>query len=210
MANADLKFGLKPINAMGGTNPGGTNQYFIASDASAIFQGSPVQVELTGGTIQVLGAATGDARQILGVFAGCEYVDNTTKKLKFSNTWPGDGSADTNFDIKGFVYDNPMQRYVICSDGTNTNRATALADIFINCDMASVNNGSTATGRSSDMLDISTAATTNTLDVRIVGLYEDAANADYSAAGHQYIVRLNGHFNSGTTIAVGTYATTGI
>ena len=76
--------------------------------------------------------------------------------------------------------------------------------------MASVNNGSTATGRSSDMLDISTAATTNTLDVRIVGLYEDAANADYSAAGHQYIVRLNGHFNSGTTIAVGTYATTGI
>ena len=46
MANADLKFGLKPINAMGGTNPGGTNQYFIASDASAIFQGTPVQVEL--------------------------------------------------------------------------------------------------------------------------------------------------------------------
>ena len=130
MANADLKFGLKPINAMGGTNPGGTNQYFIASDASAIFQGTPVQVELTGGTIQVLGAATGDQRQILGVFAGCEYVDATTKKLKFSNTWPGDGSADSNFDIKGFVYDNPMQRYVICSDGTNTSRATAKVDIF--------------------------------------------------------------------------------
>ena len=42
------------------------------------------------------------------------------------------------------------------------------------------------------------------------GLYEDEANSDYSAVGHQYIVRLNGHFNSGTTIAVGTYATTGI
>ena len=88
MANADLKFGLKPINAIGGTFPGGTNQYFIASDASAIFQGSPVQAELTGGTVQVLGNATGDTKQILGVFAGCEYVDNTTKKLKFSNTWP--------------------------------------------------------------------------------------------------------------------------
>ena len=60
------------------------------------------------------------------------------------------------------------------------------------------------------MLDISSAATTNTLDVRIVGLFEDEGNTDYSAVGHQYIVRLNGHFNTGGTIAVGTYATTGI
>jgi hypothetical protein len=60
------------------------------------------------------------------------------------------------------------------------------------------------------MLDISSAATTNTLDVRIVGLYEDAANVDYSAVGHQYIVRLNGHFNTGMQAAVGTFATTGI
>ena len=82
MANSNVKFGLKPINAMGGTNPGSTNMYFIASDASAIFQGSPVQAELSGGTIQVLGNATGDTKQILGVFAGCEYVDNTTKKTK--------------------------------------------------------------------------------------------------------------------------------
>ena len=93
MANSNVSFGLKPINAMGGTNPGSTNMYFIASNASAIFQGSPVQAELSGGTVQVLGNATGDTKQILGVFAGCEYVDNTTKKLKFSNTWPGSGSA---------------------------------------------------------------------------------------------------------------------
>ena len=103
-----------------------------------------------------------------------------------------------------------MQLFKVVADGTNTDRATALADVFVNCDMASVNNGSTNTGKSSDMLDISSAATTNTLDVRIVGLLDDPANADYSAVGHQYIVRLNGHFNSGTTIAVGTYATTGI
>ena len=119
-------------------------------------------------------------------------------------------SVDTNHPVKAFVFDNPMQLFTVVADGTNTDRATALADVFANCDMASVNNGSTNTGQSSDMLDISSAATTNTLDVRIVGLYEDDANTDYSAVGHQYIVRLNGHFNSGTTIAVGTYATTGI
>ena len=67
-----------------------------------------------------------------------------------------------------------MQLFTVVADGTNTDRATALADVFANATMASVNNGSTNTGRSTDMLDISTAATTGTLDVRICGLYEDA------------------------------------
>ena len=194
MANADLKFGLKPINAMGGTNPGGTNQYFIASDASAIFQGTPVQVELTGGTIQVLGAATGDARQILGVFAGCEYVDNTTKKLKFSNTWPGDGSADTNFDIKGFVYDNPMQKFIIASDTTSTDKATARADIFKTAQLATATAGDTTTGISSAMIDISTAEDSDPSNpLMIVGIQEDVTNADYAAGGISYIVKINNH-----------------
>ena len=66
------------------------------------------------------------------------------------------------------------------------------------------------TGRYSDMLDISTAATTAGLDLRICGLYEDEGNTDYSAVGHQYIVRLNAPFNSGFAAAVGTAANTGI
>ena len=130
MANANVAFGLKPVG-MHGSSPAtqGTSQYFIASNASAIFQGSPVKAELSGGTIQI-GSATGNGDQLVGVFAGCEYVDATTGKLKFSNTWPGSGSANTNFDIKGFVYDDPSQRFIICSDGTNTDRATAKADIL--------------------------------------------------------------------------------
>ena len=68
--------------------------------------------------------------QFVGVFAGCEYVSSTTGKKVFSNYWPGSG-ADTNFDIIGHVYDNPMQRFlVICSDEALTDRDTAKADIF--------------------------------------------------------------------------------
>ena len=194
MANSNVKFGLKPINAMGGTNPGSTNMYFIASDASAIFQGSPVQAELSGGTIQVLGNATGDTKQILGVFAGCEYVDNTTKKLKFSNTWPGSGSADTNHDIKGFVYDNPMQRYIICSDGTNTDRATAKADVFKTAEIENATSGSTTTGISTAQIDISTAEDSDPSNpLLILGIQEDVENEDHSAAGIQYIVKINNH-----------------
>jgi len=194
MANSNVSFGLKPINAMGGTNPGSTNMYFIASNASAIFQGSPVQAELSGGTIQVLGNATGDTKQILGVFAGCEYVDNTTKKLKFSNTWPGSGSADTNHDIKGFVYDNPMQRFIICSDGTNTNQATARDDIFKTAEIENATSGSTTTGISTAQIDISTAEDSDPSNpLLILGIQEDVENADHSAAGIQYIVKLNNH-----------------
>ena len=194
MANANVAFGFKPVGKHG-SSPAtqGTSQYFIASDASAIFQGSPVKAELTGGTIQI-GSATGNGDQLVGVFAGCEYVDATTGKLKFSNTWPGSGSANTNFDIKGFVYDDPSQRFIIASDGTNTDRATAKADIFKTADIASGASGNTTTGISSAVLDISTAEDTDTSNcVMILGIQEDVTNADHSAAGVSYIVKINNH-----------------
>ena len=194
MANANVAFGFKPVG-MHGSSPAtqGTSQYFIASDASAIFQGSPVKAELTGGTIQI-GSATGNGDQLVGVFAGCEFVDATTGKLRFSNTWPGSGSANTNFDIKGFVYDDPSQRFIIASDGTNTDRATAKADIFKTADIASGASGNTTTGISSAVLDISTAEDTDTSNVvMILGIHEDVTNADHSAAGVSYIVKINNH-----------------
>jgi len=194
MANANVAFGFKPVG-MHGSSPAtqGTSQYFIASDASAIFQGSPVKAELTGGTIQI-GSASGNGDQLVGIFAGCEFVDATTGKLRFSNTWPGSGSANTNFDIKGFVYDNPAQRFIIASDGTNTDRATAKVDIFKTADIASGASGNTTTGISSAVLDISTAEDTDTSNcVMILGIHEDVTNADHSAAGVSYIVKINNH-----------------
>ena len=202
-------YGLRPIGMTGaGYNSTGTTTYEIASNnTNAIYQGGIV-IPTAAGVITI----TDQAVAPLGVFYGCEFVDSGTKKTTFKNFWPGSNnvSVDTNFPIKAFVYDNPMQLYSVVADDTNTDRATALADVFANCDMASVNSGSTNTGRASDMLDISTAATTANLDVRIVGLYEDEGNTDYSAIGHQYVVRLNAPFNSGFAAAVGTAANTGI
>ena len=204
-------YGLRPIGITGsGPNSTGTTQYEIASNnTNAIFHGGIV-IPLSTGFIDK--NATDGGVAPLGVLNGVEYVDSNSGKTVFSNYWPGSNNVnvDTNHPVKAFVFDNPMQLFTVVADGTNTDRATAQADVFANCDMASLDAGSTSTGQSTDMLDISTAATTNTLDVRIVGIYEDDANSDFSAVGHQYIVRLNGHFNSGTTAAVGTYATTGI
>ena len=202
-------FGLRPIGKVGGNvNNNATTMYEIANNYTTAIYNGGIVVPASTGTIIISDQAIAP----LGVLGGVEYVDSVTGKSTHLNYWPGSNavSVDTNHPVKAYVYDDPMQLFSVVADGTNTDQATALADVFINCDMASVNNGSTNTGKSSDMLDISTAATTNTLDLRIVGLYEEAGNTDYSALGHQYVVRLNGHFNTGTTIAVGTYATTGI
>jgi len=202
-------YGLRPIGKVGGNvNSTAVTQYEIKSDYSTAIYNGGIVIPVSTGTINI----TDQAVAPLGVLGGVEYVDSTTKKRTFLNYWPGSGnvSVDTNFPILASVYDDPFQLFVVAADGTNTSKATAQLDVFLNCDMAAVNGGSTDTGMSSDMLDISSAATTNTLDVRIVGLYNDPANEDYAALGHQYIVRLNGHFNNVNTIAVGTYATTGI
>ena len=192
MANVNVAFGLKPINTAGSTPAtGGTNAYFIDSAASAIYQGSMVKAD-NGGEI-VICSATGDTEAPVGVFAGCEYVSSTTGKKVFSNYWPGSG-ADTNFDIIGYVYDNPLQRFVIASDASLTNKATAIAAIFENSQFDGGASGSTTTGISSAKLDVATLDASNaSLPLKIVGILDDPENADFTAAGIPVIVMLNNH-----------------
>ena len=87
-----------------------------------------------------------------------------------------------------------MQRYVICSDGTNTNRATAKADIFKTAELENGASGNTTTGISTAQIDISTAEDSDPSNpLMIVGIQEDVENEDHSAAGVSYIVKINNH-----------------
>mgnify|MGYP003117751242 FL=1 len=199
MANTNVGFGMKPINTAGSTPATqGFNAYRIKSDASAIFQGSPV-IATNDGTVAVSSSASGDTLKFVGVFAGCEYVDATTGKKKFSNTWPGSGSADTNFDIIANVYDNPMQRFIICSDASLTNKAGAIATIFEGAEFSAESSkgaadGDTTTGISTAQLDVSTVdASDLSHPLKIVGFLDDPDNADFTAAGIPLIVMFNNH-----------------
>ena len=83
--------------------------------------------------------------------------------------------------------------------------------MFANANFSSGTSGSTTTGKSSGALAVSTIATTNTLNLRIMGWQEDVENQDFTAAGIPVIVRLNNHFNSPNgAIAGGTVSTTGV
>ena len=193
MPNSSGAFGLRPINLAGGApNSQGTNAYFIASGASAIYNGSPV-IAVNGGDIAITGSASGDTYKHIGAFAGCEYVSSVTGKKTWSNYWPGSG-ANTNFDIVGYVYDNPTQRFFIATDATFTNRATARAAIFENTQFDSGTSGSATTGQSSAAMDVATLDASNaSLPLKILGIYDDPTSQDFAAAGIQMIVMFNNH-----------------
>ena len=211
MANSNGAFGLRPYSKVGqNTNSTGMTEYRIASDNSnVIYTGSPV-IPLSTGFIDIVGAAAGGTVGLLGAFNGCEYVSSTTGEVVFSKHWPGSG-ADSNFPVRAFVFDDPLQQFVVASDASLTNEATARAAIFANANFSSGTSGSTTTGKSSAALAVSTIANTAAHNLRIMGIVDDVENADFAASGIGVIVRLNNHFNSPNgAIAGGTVSTTGV
>jgi hypothetical protein len=202
MANAETAFGLRPVGLVGsGVNSTGVTEYEIASNnTNAIFQYSLV-TPAAAGVIDQAGDTAGGTTAALGVLMGIQYQDSVQKKPVWLNYWPGSGSVsvDTNYPVKAYVADNPDQLFVVAADATLTNRATALAGVFANASLGtSARTGTTANGRSTSQLGVSTIATTATLPLRIVGLVDDVANSDYALAGAHLLVRINAHFNAAT------------
>src|SRR6056300_1231898 len=202
MANATTAYGLRPIGLVGsGANSTGVTEYEIASNnTNAIFQYS-ICVPTAAGVIDQAGATNGGTVQALGVLMGVQYQDSVQKKPVWLNYWPGSASVsvDTNYPVKAYVADNPNQIFQVASDASLTNRATALATVFSNASLGtSAQAGSTDNGNSTSALSVSSVNTTATLPLRIVGIVDDEANSDYTAAGIPLIVRLNAHFNAAT------------
>ena len=211
MANTNGAFGLRPIGVVGQVyNSNVLTEYRIAAgNTNTIFQGSPVK-PLATGFIDIVGAANGGTVGLVGVFWGVEFVSSTTGEKVFSNQWTGSG-ADSNFPVKAFVYDNPLQTFVICSDASLTSAASAQGNVFANANFADGASGSSTTGISTAKLGVSTINTTANLNLRIMGFQDDPENSDFTAAGIPVIVRLNNSFNSPNGAAAGgTVSTTGI
>ena len=119
-------FGLRPIGKVGGNpNNNATTMYEIANNYTTAIYNGGIVVPASTGTIIISDQAIAP----LGVLGGVEYVDSVTGKSTHLNYWPGSNavSVDTNHPVKAYVYDDPMQLFVVAADGTNTDRATALA-----------------------------------------------------------------------------------
>lgn len=169
------------------------NEYSIASAYAAdIFLGDPVKL-VTGGTIQ-LGTSDGtrtgtvDNISILGVFAGCSFVDSTGKPT-WSPYWP---SGQVATDIKAYVYDDPETIFAVQSDGS-----IAAAGLGDQADWTGFTapGGSTATGRSLATLSSTLVGAGQQGQFRIVEIDRSVDNAAGDSftkvlvqiAEHQYV-----------------------
>jgi len=193
MANIDAAFGLRPYRMLGsGANTNGDVVFNIQTTATAgtssvIYQGTPV-IPLANGLIDIVGSAAGGTVPLLGAFLGCNYID-LTGKPKWSPFWPGTAAVMANSAATATVSANPDQAFLI-----TCNAAAADTLVHINANFATATSGSTTSGLSTAELAVSTADTTNTLNLRILGFEDSPSNSDASVAGRLAIVLLNNHF----------------
>ena len=193
MANINASFGLRPYRMLGsGANTNGDIVFQIqtaatAGTSSVIYQGTPV-IPLANGLIDIVGNANGGTVPLLGAFLGCNYID-LTGKPKWSPFWPGTAAVYANSIATATVSAHPDQTFLI-----NTDAAAADSLIHANANFATATSGSTTSGSSSAKLAVSTANTTATLNLRILGFEDTPANSDASVAGRLAVVLLNNHF----------------
>jgi len=183
MANIDSAFGLIPVAHVGQTdNNGGQTQYSIGdTQTTAIFTGDPVKYK-SDGTVEV--ATAGDP--VVGVFGGCFYTDPTTSKPTWSPYFP---AALAPGDAKAFIWDNPMQTFIVQQDSVVSNLLAA--NLNENANLI-FNAGNTTTGVSGVEIDSSSADVTAALQVRLIDFYATPSN-NTTANNSVFVVKINNH-----------------
>jgi hypothetical protein len=183
MSLVNAPFGLNATYHPTGLERG--KAYRIASGyATNIFKNQPVILN-TNGTITA-GAAAAD---LLGVFAGVEYVDLNGKPT-YSPNWIAGTTVFAGTVPQAWVLDDPEIVYKVQADGVVAQ--TAIGD---QCDLTNAAAGSALTGISAATVSATPAGAGVQGQFRIVGFDLDPANAIGDAftvlqvkiARHQFI-----------------------
>lgn len=166
-------YGLKPVNLIGGqVFAGATRNIPIASGyATAIFNGDIVKLSSDGVIVKDTGTTTATP---VGVFVGCSYTDPVLKYKLFSQQFPAGTVAS---DIEAIVVDDPDTLFkVAVVSGTTV--IAGVGQTVVGNNMALVQNaGDTNTGDSKVAVLSSSAATTNTLPVRVIAGVPETVDA---------------------------------
>lgn len=159
-----------PVGFQPSFHPSGLDRaspYVIAANYNTnLFKNQPVILN-TNGTI-VVGTSAAD---LIGVFAGVEYVDPTGRPV-YSPNWIASTATMANTTIRAWVYDDPEIVYRVQSDATVA--ATAVGD---QADVSNVGAGNTAVGLSQSTLSATLAGAGVQAQFRIIGISPDVDNA---------------------------------
>lgn len=187
MSSTSAPFGMNPIRMRSGRYmavpraiPGG-----IASGyGTAIYYGSPVILDTTG--TLVIGTTAAD---IIGVFAGCQFVPSSTGLMTPQKNWVASATYVAGTMV-AYVWDDPDIIYEIQSNGSIA--ATAVGD---QADFVNPGSGSSTLGTSTAAISSTLAAAGNQAQLRIMGLSNRIDNAwgdsytivEAMIARHQYV-----------------------
>jgi hypothetical protein len=165
----DAPYGLKPINLVGGqVFAGATRQIPIASGyATNLLNGDVVKLVSDGTLEKDTGTTTATP---VGIFLGCRYTDPNLGYELYSQYYPANTVAS---DIVAYVADDPDQLFkVAVVSGTTV--IAGVGRTVVGSNMALVQNAGTVTTGNSKVAVLSTsAATTDTLPIRVIDVVPD-------------------------------------
>ena len=214
MANASTTgFGLKAAMRLGNTPAiEGQSKYDIKDNTGVgLFKGNPVSLEDSSGDQGFLqdasfsttddgggggvDFASGTEALLVGVFNGAFFIDNTTSKPTFANSVAASTTFGTNpntgsTDGIGFVNDDPMQEYIVKSDGAVPQ--TKHGDAF---NIKNFTASDAKNGQSTAFLAVDGVTGANTKMFRVVRSAEDPNNEDLTAANCNIVVAYNAASN---------------
>ena len=157
MANANKPFGLAAVRAQDGHNTGVLKQYYIPStNAAKLYIGDPVTKTGTANTSAFLGHAAGSLPAVAKSTAAEQIA---------------------GVEAVALVDDNLTKKFNIQANGT-----VAATIVGANADIDASGSGDDYTGLSGVTLDVSSADTTATLQLKIIGIADYLSNevGDYS------------------------------
>ena len=190
MSATAAPFGLRPVGNLGGNYNGSFRQYpILSTESTAIVFGDVVKLTDAGTTTTIQKDTGTTSATPIGIFMGCRYTDLSTGQTQFSQVWSG--AAHTNGMV--YVADDPNILFTIQAAGAVNNDDNAS-----NCALVQ-GSANTTLGISRVSLDISTAATTAALPIRIVDWLGGYDGDEYGTSFPIMLCK----FNTGHQLGIG-------
>ena len=175
--SVEAPYGMVQVGILGqGYNTSGQTMYPLGSNnTNAIFAGQPVHFG-AGVTTAIAATPTttfSATNTPIGIACGFRYVDGTTGALTFSNHLVASAMTGSGHsDVQVYVWDNPRAIFKVQADA-----AMVATDQGLNSALTNITAVNTLDlSKLSKMTVEADAATTATLAVRVIGLYESPNN----------------------------------
>lgn len=196
----DKTYGFKPVNRLDGLPyAGAIRQIPVApAYATAILNGDTVKIDTNGYLVANSTTNSGDS---VGVLVGCQYVNSSGQTVQ-GQYYPAAAST-TSAMAFGYVVDDPNAVFKVVATNGQTTVPNPFTRAIVGANVAiSVATGSTVTGDSYYGIDGTSAATTNTLPVRVIDVVPDTATGPASVSTttyYEFLVKFNLHQYTDTT-----------